>query len=581
MLNLANFEQFCSKLKIQHRDTGQFVPFKFNPSQQTIMRKVREQQALKRHLWLIFLKSRRLGVSRWSTALALTHCMQKSNANAKLVAQLSETSRALFEQCLDFKNQLPFQLPKGTQTKLEFPHSGGVSTLSRATAKTVIGGRGLTHSFLHLSEAAFYPGQAAFVALLNTVSRNDPDNIVVVETTPNGMEGPGEAYYDYWNDAVAGRNDFLAVFLPWHEDPATLLPDELAPDAPADEYEKWLMSEFKVTRGQIAWYRQTLATMCNGSIHKWRAEYSAHPSEAFIATGEPVFDFAEMAAAEKMVRPPIEEQQLMGFDTPYLEERKGGPIRIWEHPIPGDRYYIGADAAKGVEDGDFASATCWNGDTGQLAWTYTQQVPPPFLAVLLNFMGRKYNKAMVNVEMTGGWGYMAIKDLRDRFSYPNQYWWRGRDERVDTRGRPIYGWETTDRSRRMLMDTFRSALHRRRFNLDGTIEKSGECPIITNKEIVAQMSKAQVDIGYRWRVMKGHDDELMGALLGWIAKEHYHIPRSEKRLGNNLTESHPENVTWTENPETTADGISRLNSSAHFKKVMSYKANKTDRLAGV
>ena len=68
MLNLDHFETLCSRLQIKHRDSGQMVPFHFNPSQQKIMQKVRAYQRKRRHLWLIFLTARRLGISRWTAA---------------------------------------------------------------------------------------------------------------------------------------------------------------------------------------------------------------------------------------------------------------------------------------------------------------------------------------------------------------------------------------------------------------------------------------------------------------------------------------------------------------------------------
>src|ERR1700722_12489243 len=213
MLDLTRFEEFCGRLKIKHRDSGRLVPFTFNPSQQKIMIKVREHQTRHRHAWLIFLKARRLGISRWSAAFSIAHCLQKQAANAKIVAQLTETAKEMYDQCGDFADQLPMRLPPRTQREMYFPHSSAISMLSRATAKTVIGGRGLTHSFLHLTEAAFYPGEDSFISLLNTVSAADPDNVVIIETTANGLEGPGETYYNYWKGAEAGDNEFLAIFL--------------------------------------------------------------------------------------------------------------------------------------------------------------------------------------------------------------------------------------------------------------------------------------------------------------------------------------------------------------------------------
>ena len=107
------------------------------------------------------------------------------------------------------------------------------------------------------------------------------NNVVLIETTANGLEGPGEAYYQAWEAAVAGDNEFLPIFLPWWEDPAYRMPAEFADDAPRDEYERRLMNDIKhwrtgkkviIDKGQIAWFRETLSTKCEGILERWSAE---------------------------------------------------------------------------------------------------------------------------------------------------------------------------------------------------------------------------------------------------------------------------------------------------------------------
>jgi len=563
------------------------VPFLFNPSQRKIMEKVRRHQSKRRHLWLIFLKARRLGISVWSSALSNAHCLQKVNANAKLVAQLSETSKAMYDQCGEFADQLPMRLPPRTQREMYFPHSGGISKLSRATAKTVIGGRGLTHSFLHLTEAAFYPGEDSFISLLNTVSAADPDNVVVIETTANGIEGPGQAYHDYWKAAETEDNEFLAIFLPWWEDPASRLPDALAEDAPADDYERWLMSEFKCSRGQIAWFRSTLETKCGGSIYKWRQEYPATPDEAFISSGEPIFDHEELEYMRQSCCDPIALGDILGPPSDmFFMERRNGPLALWEKPQPLTHYFVGVDAAKGVEEGDFAAIVGWNAETGEQAFRYAGRVGPEALAEKVNYLCRWYNKAMVNVEVTGGWGYIVVKALRDQFHYPNQYLWRSRDDKPDTKPRQALGWETTDRTRQMLFNVFRTALRNSlpKHYGDGVPVQRREI-IVKDIQLYSQCSKAQSDIGFRWRVLKGHDDIAMAAWLGWIALAHYHIPHPDVRLVASTMEQREPRLPLTvqDSPETTAAGVIGMTSERHLRRVLNYGRNRAgdDRLKGI
>jgi hypothetical protein len=586
MLDLSRFETFCSRLPIKDRDSGRMVPFIFNPSQRKIMEKLKAHQAKKRHLWLIFLKARRLGISRLMLALGIAHMLQKQNANGQVVAQLTATAKELFSQAKEFASALPFRLPEPTQSELFFPHSDGVSSFKRSTAKTVIGGRGLTHSFLHLTEAAFYPGEDSFIALLSTVSGADPDNVVGIETTANGIEGPGESYYKYWQAAETGDNEFLSIFLPVWDDPGTRWPDKMAPDAPRDDYEKWLMREFKCTKGQIAWFRSTLETKCGGSIYKWRQEYPSTPDEAFVSSGDPIFEFQELEYMRRSCCAPISQGHILGSrNSPRFEEMRGGPLRIWETPQPLCHYFIGVDAAKGVEDGDFAVAVGWNAETGEQAFTYADKIGPEALSEKVNFLGKWYNKAMVNVELTGGWGYQVMKDLRDRFHYPNQYLWRSRDDKPDTKGRQAYGWETTDRSRQMLFTVFRKSVRASlpRDYGDGELVTTPEV-VVKDIQLYSQASKAQSDIGWRWRVLKGHDDILMAGWLGWIANIQYHIPHPDlRKIGSTMSEEPRLGLSYDDSPETTAAGVIGYSSTQHYNKIMnwSHTQRERDRLRGI
>jgi len=566
-LDLARFESFCARLPIRDRDTGRTVPFLFAPSQQRIMREVREKQRPNMPLQVILYKSRRTGGSTWAVALLTAHNMAKRGGKSVIVAQLDKTAKELYEE-----RAQPFAEAmqrrgvdiKSDKTQITYNFQGGhYSKLTRATAKTVIGGRGLTASAVLLSEASYYPGEESFVSMVNTVSK-DPDNIIIIETTPNGIEGPGQAFYNYWHDAVDGANGFIPIFMPWHEDPGFSLSDEetriLAKDAPKGEYEKWLAREFGCTKNQIAWYRWTMAKACAGNHDLMKQDYPSTPEEGFISSGRPAFDSIELSAAKRDNQKPILRGTIITTEggIPIFEERPEGEIRVWELPVEKGQYYIGADAAKGVGTGDFAAIVGWNGDTGRMAFRFAERIPPETLAYFLNGLGRYYNSAMINIEFTGGWGATAAQELRDRYYYPQQYLWRGsRDDKVHAKASTALGWETTQRSRRMLFDRFRLALRR------------GEAHV-TDQAFLAQMSRAQMEMAWNWQVIKGHDDIFMAGLLGWIAVEQYHTARIGKGRAETLDKQTGDGnqipgVSWALDPFTTDMGMLLDHGNRHLK----------------
>jgi hypothetical protein len=183
--------------------------------------------------------------------------------------------------------------------------------------------------------------------------------------------------------------------------------------------------------------------------------------------------------------------------------------------------------------------------------------------------------------LTGGWGYQTMKDLRDKYHYPNQYLWRSRDDKPDTKPRQAFGWETTDRSRQMLFTVFRKAVRASlpRDYGDGQLVSTPEV-VVRDIRLYSQASRAQSDIGFRWRVLKGHDDILMAGWLGYVALTHYHTPHPDFRTVHNLLGEQQARLplNYDTSPESTADGVLGMYSTSHLKRVLNFGRNRRHEL---
>jgi hypothetical protein len=433
---------------------------------------------------------------------------------------------------------------------------------------------------------------------MNTVSK-DPNNVIIIESTANGMEGPGEAYYQAWEAAVAGDNEFLPIFLPWWDDPAYQLPEEFALDAPRDEYEKFLMTgikhwktgkKVKLTKSQIAWFRETLSTKCEGILEKWRAEYPSTPEEAFVATGNPAFTVEEMQFAENCVvrNPPWRGRCVLTPDGKRGELIKSmdGPLALYETPQVKHHYFVGVDSARGEEStvapGDYAAMVCWNAETGDMAARYNSRVSPEELALNAAALGYYFNGAMLNVELNNI-GYVTMRELRDRLFYPNQYIWKGRDDKIISSKQGVaYGFETSDRYRRMMFSMFRLSLYKKEV-------------VPKDRLFTDQMKKAKLEMGWRWNVAVGHDDILMAGFLGWIAKEQNHPTACQHRASKNvlMTKEELENAgfentrgqmpQWVKDPSVSGMGVLVTTGNDHLRKLEIYskQKQKANRLAWI
>jgi hypothetical protein len=526
-----------SRLPIKDRETHGMVAFHFNPNQQILFERIQQQYEKEGKIRVIILKARRVGMSSLTEGLLWAYSAAFANKNSLIVAHLAKSSEDLFRVPRDLSKACPgFASDDIQQKKIRFHHPDGDSFMSVATAGTPSAGRGGTLSALHLSEAAYFPSDEAFTSLITSVSKGS-ESMVIIESTANGREGPGEAFCEYWDNAVAGRNGYVPVFLSWLDDPMCIRPAEEAEDAPADDLERELMAApYKATKEQIAWCRRTKSDDCRDDEVKWLVEFPHSPSVAFQVSGSPVFPREELAYAQSTVRPPICRGRFArdSRNQPMWITDDRGPWHIWEFPKDeagkslGHKYYSGADAALGTETGDFAAIGIFDGTNGMIAARFAERVPPEELANQLDMSGRFYDRAMVNPELTGNLGRWALVKLRDIFFYPNIYQWKGRDDKKRGKSKSMaLGFEMNQATRRLIIDAMRSRLRLGMRKEPGGLQ-------INDQMLMSQMSLATVK-EWRWEILRGHDDVFVAMAIAILTCEQY--PPARMKYATKVLES--------------------------------------------
>jgi hypothetical protein len=461
-----------------------------------------------------------------SDGLLVPHCLSRPQAHAKIVAHRADTAEGLFRVPRDLARALPFPVGEIMTRKIIFHHPQGNSVMDIATAGAVSGGRGLTLSGLHLSEAAQFTGEDSFLSLLPAV-QNGPGSMVFIESTAFGRVGVGKAFYEFWTNSVKGKTGYVPIFLPWLDDPACVRSAREATDAPANDIERTLMARpFYATKNQIAWFRHTLESQCQGLMPKMMQEYPHTPEVAFVASGDPAFTEEEIAYVRETVRPPAKIGHLeLNDGRPQFITSRRGSLLLWEPPQHGHRYYIGADAATGIEDGDFAAYVILDGTTGKLTARFAERVHPENLAEQLWMAGLLYNNAKINIELTGHLGRVIQRILRDDYRYWNLYGDKRKDDALPRPGgtQPRSGgWETNTNTRRLLFDTFRTCLRAGIRGEEGGVE-------IFDEAVIDQMDLATLTEGMNWEVERGHDDILFSTMLACITCVQYPPPRIRGR----------------------------------------------------
>ena len=451
-------------LKIRNKE-AKLIPFKINDAQELFeeeIRKCEREGILKR---FIVLKARQMGFSTYSEGLIFHDTTTNTFKNSMIIAHEDKATQNLFNMSKLYYEELPNALKpmikysNGKELVFENPTADALekkknpglrSKITVATAGTVEVGRSATVHNLHASEVAFFPdATTTMLGLLQCV----PDTLnscVILESTANGVGG---YFYDMWQKACRGENDFIPLFYPWFTDKSytTNFKSENEKEyflSTLNEYERTLMENNNLTPEQMNWRRRTIANKCQGDVELFMQEYPSTPEEAFIASGRPVFNVASvrkyLSHAEDGVRGYIKEE---GTKTKFLKDEKGY-VEIFKEPMQNEFYVIGADVAEGKIDGDYSVAHVLDSKCDVVAKWYGH-IDPDLFGYELVKLSRYYNDAYLGVEANNH-GLTTLKSVQ-RYDYWNLYFAKIYDRFTDSITQKL-GWQTTSKTKPMMID---------------------------------------------------------------------------------------------------------------------------------
>jgi hypothetical protein len=130
-------------------------------------------------------------------------------------------------------------------------------------------------------------------------------------------------------------------------------------------------------------------------------------------------------------------------------------VSIFQEPLRGHGYVIGADVAEGLEHGDYSCGMVLDVETGLLVATWHDKTDPDLFGEQLAILGRFYNTALIGVEINNH-GHVTVTALR-RIGYPRIF--RRRQVGQITEGfAPQYGWHTNRVSKPKMIEGLNTAL---------------------------------------------------------------------------------------------------------------------------
>jgi len=485
-----NFELFAKEqIKILPKDSSKgFKYFEFNEAQHIVNNKIEEQLAETGRVRAIILKARQMGLSTYTTARVFWKSYFNAYNKSVVMAHDAATSDALFSMSRNtISNMDPTFRPafkKSNAKEIMFEHNDSGYRLYTAGAPEA--GRGTTPTIAHLSEVAFWTHDEKILAGLFQGISQAKGTEVILESTANGV---GNAFHRLWKGAVAGENEYIAIFVPWFLMPEYRrdIPSKITFERTPEE--EVLVTRFNLDNEQLYWRRLKIA---EGGLDKFKQEYPATPEEAFIVSGSNVFNIEKLSA---LIPQPILKQMEFSFEAMMMEEKPRGSIEIFKFPTFEDSFVIGADVALGVGK-DYSSAVVMNAKREVCAVYRNNTIDPSQFGDLLFYLGRYYNNALLAVE-SNSMGIATLNRLT-QMGYVNMYYQTKMANVSKEEGTRI-GWRTTSSSKPAIIGFLKNAIEQ-------------EDIWIPSRVIIGELMNYVADDNGKTNAIIGHNDDTVIAL---------------------------------------------------------------------
>lgn len=445
-------------LKIRTKE-GKLIPLNLNPAQLKLDDKITELKTHGKPIRIIILKARQMGFSTFAEGRIYRKTSMTKLTNSLIIAHKEDASTNLFNMSKLFYEEAPawlrpmkkasnakeliFENPTTNVTEKQ-ANPGLRSKIKIDTAKNLGAGRSDTIHNLHASEVAFWDNAELVMLGLMQAVPNSPDTMVIVESTANGVGG---YFYDLWQKAKRGENEFTPLFFAWWEHPEYQMPVPVG--FVLDEEEREIKAAYNLTDEQMAWRRWCIENNCNGDKELFKQEYPSNDIEAFLTSGRPIFNTQILQAMMEECEPPqlVGNLEIKNSHVQFVKQNKGY-LSIWKKPEEGHNYIVSADVAEGLAHGDYSVADIIDRKTLEQVAQWHGHIDPDLFGDELEKMARLYNRAFVVPEVNNH-GLTTVTALKKK--YRNIYRRRTVDK-ITNKARQEYGWRTDSRTKPLAVD---------------------------------------------------------------------------------------------------------------------------------
>lgn len=405
---------------IQHPELGAIL-FPVREAQEETLRQVMSDR------YVIILKARQIGYSTLFAAYCLWLAMfWPDNVIVMLSRNEREAQKLLAKADYAYKRLPEWLKDRGAKRtdknvmKITFDNGSGIESMPSKEDPA----RGSAVSLIIVDEWAFFENAEEAWASIEPVT--DVGGRVIGLSTANGA---GNFYHEFWNRAVSGNSQFTHLFYPWH--------------ANTDRDDNWYEVKKK---NMLPW--------------QLAQEYPTSPEEAFIRSGNPVFDVDALRLLDtREPRYGYLDTEVSGSkrNPTFIPASNESPLRVWDMPQTGFQYVVGGDVAEGLEYGDYSCAQVVCLQTNAIVAQWHGHIDADLFGEECAKLGWFYNKALVAVEVNNH-GLTTNKALQ-RMGYPKVYVRRELDGKTTHQVRQSkVGWSTNRASKPLMIDELAMAI---------------------------------------------------------------------------------------------------------------------------
>ena len=510
-MNINTKKYIENYVKIRDK-RGRITNFKLNSPQQKLYDVIKKQKQDKKPVRVIILKARQMGFSTLTESILFKDTVTKFNRRTGIITHLDTATTNLFNMSKLMLDSLPDELKPSVKNsnakELIFDNEEGTGLKSKIkcmTAGTSGVGRSDTFDNLHLSELAFWQGDvtATLTGLFQAVP-NLPDTMIIIESTANGYE----KFKELWDQAVNGENDFIPLFVAWYELPEYQMPYS---GFTLTKEEEKIKALYNLTNEQLEWRRWCIRNNCQGDIDQFKQEYPSNPEEAFLSTGNCIFEKEAIIERLRHIPKPIKQGYFIYNETEarinnitdvkWVNDKKGC-IKIYQMPnVPKEtKYVIGGDTA-GDTLGDEFSADVIDAKTLEQVATLEMQTDEDLFAKQMYCLGMFYKWALMCIETN--YSTYPQKKLEE-YGYPNFYV-REVVDRYDKSVTKQFGFNTNRKTKPLILSNLVQIV---RENVDVINDSKTLREMLTM--VRKENGKQEAEEGY-------HDDKVMSIAIGYNA----------------------------------------------------------------